>query len=79
LYIRKFQATRNVRIVEGCCIKTACFAVIQLVALLTRIVFAADCLTLVEVMLPKQDVPELLAAITRGVAAINGSNRAAAA
>lgn len=40
---------------------------------------AADCLTLVEVMLPKQDVPELLAAITRGVAAINGSKRAAAA
>jgi indolepyruvate decarboxylase len=40
---------------------------------------AADCLTLVEVMLPKQDVPELLAAITRGVATINGSRRAAAA
>jgi hypothetical protein len=30
-------------------------------------------------MLPKQDVPELLAAITRGVATINGSKRAAAA
>jgi indolepyruvate decarboxylase len=37
---------------------------------------ASDCLTLVEVMLPKQDVPELLAAITRGVATINGSKRA---
>jgi hypothetical protein len=33
----------------------------------------ADALMRLEIVLPKQDVPELLARITRGVAKVNGS------